>query len=271
MVIRLLLIVSYIFFCLRHGAMPWRYFQLNAEYFNKQKGIFSKQDINDLVPEQWQLIQWQNSSTHQPNNYPVFFKPEWGQNSQGIERADNSAQFERIQRQYKATPYLIQQAAKEKHEFEIFIIPCAASQDKYAMLSITQVINQQEGNYPINGIHNKNTSYIDISQKLSIQQLSQLWKYIKKMGRFRIARVGVRADSIEQLIEGRFKVIEINLFLPMPLVLLTKNTSIYKKVALALNCTWQLAKITKTIPKEQNKPYIFFRKLGFIRRIKRTN
>ncbi|NOR24925.1 MAG: hypothetical protein GQ542_11140 [Desulforhopalus sp.] len=42
---------------------------------------------------------------------------------------------------------------------------------------------------------------------------------------FRIARVGVRANSIEELLAGNFHVIEVNIFLPMPLVLLDSQRS----------------------------------------------
>ena len=88
------------------------------------------------------------------------------------------------------------------------------------------------------------------------------------MGDFRISRFGVRADSVEALLNGEFKIIEINLFLPMPLLLLTKNTSMHAKLSFVFRCMWLLAKVTKNIPVHQVKRQIFFQKLGFIRRVK---
>jgi D-alanine-D-alanine ligase-like ATP-grasp enzyme len=250
--------------------MPWRYFQLNAGYFNKGKGIYSKQDINDLVPREWRLEQWLDSAERQPESYPVFEKPEWGQNSKGIKRADSSDELKtlRSQRTPGKSQYLIQEAAQGKIEFEIFIIPSDSAPDRYAMLSVTQVINHSGENFPINGIYNKQTEYQDVTPQLSKGNSEALWEQLKTIGHFRISRFGVRADSLEELIDGKFKVIEINLFLPMPLVLLTKNTSVMKKISLATQCTSLLAKITRTIPEEQNEPFLFFKKLGFIQRTK---
>lgn len=282
MLIRIALVISYIVSCIRLQAKPWRYFQLNAGYFNKEKGLYSKQDINDLIPEQWRLKQWIDKPTAEAGDkpeltaesFPVFVKPEWGQNSQGILRADNAEQLTQIQAQrdtHQSIQYLIQEAAKGKIEFEIFAIPCDKSADRYAMLSVTQVVNHSNEIYPINGIYNQQTEYLDITRKLSTEQLDQLWNYLKSIGRFRISRVGVRADSIDNLIAGDFKVIEINLFLPMPLVLLSSNTRVRDKYKTALRCTWFLAKNTKTLPSIKKEPVIFFKKLSFIRRTNRTD
>lgn len=273
MMIRILLVASYIVSCVRLKVMPWHYFQLNAGYFNKRKGIYSKQDINDLIPEKWHLQQWIDSGDKQPESYPVFVKPEWGQNSQGIRRADNIDELGVIRSQRVAgqSQYLIQEAAQGKIEYEIFLIPSDKAQDQYAMLSVTQVVNHSTDKFPINGIYNKQTEYQDVTAQLSKEKLEVLWRNLKTVGHFRISRFGVRADSLDKLINGQFKVIEINLFLPMPLVLLTKNTSLKRKLSLAIQCTWLLAKITRTIPEEQNEPFLFFKKLGFMQRTKRTD
>ncbi|WP_432472142.1 hypothetical protein [Amphritea sp. HPY] len=274
MIIRIVLVISYIASCIRLRAKPWRYFQLNADYFNKEKGLYSKQDINDLIPEQWQLAQWIDSPEVTPDAFPVFIKPEWGQNSKGILRADNSEELNQIRAQQDNTAqvqYLVQEAATGKIEFEIFAIPSATSADKYAMLSVTQVANHEDDDFPINGIYNKNTEYLDITPQLSDDNLDQLWSYLKAVGRFRISRFGVRADSVESLLQGEFKIIEINLFLPMPLVLLTSNTNTRARFKAALKCTWLLAKVTRTLPNIEKEPVIFFKKLAFIRRTDRTD
>ncbi|WP_238377146.1 hypothetical protein [Neptunomonas antarctica] len=253
--------------------MPWRYFQLNARYFNKSKGIYSKQDINDMIPEQWRLQQWIDTCDIQPHAYPVFVKPEWGQNSKGIERADNHHQLDDIRRRRStaAMQHLIQEAAQGKFEFEIFVIPSDTARGDCAVLSVTKVVNNGAEEFPINGIYNKHTHYIDVTPQLSSDDLDAIWGYFKTVGDFRISRFGIRADSLESFIAGHFKVIEINLFVPMPLVLLTQNTALLRKIKLAIHCTWMLAKITKTIPNDQDKPFILFKKIGFIQRAKRLD
>ncbi|GAA3918788.1 hypothetical protein [Litoribacillus peritrichatus] len=270
MMIRLLLIVSYILSCLRLRVGPWRYFQLNASYFNENKGIYSKLDIDNLIPEQWRLQQWVDGHGQEPTSYPVFVKPEWGQNSKGIQRADNAEALNLIRSERKPSQvqHLVQEAATGKIEFEIFAVPSENNIEHYQVLSITKVLNDGDAEFPINGIYNKHTHYQDITDQFSDEDLDRLWAHLKQIGQFRISRFGVRADSIKALLDGRFKVIEINLFLPMPLVLLTKNTSVSSKFSFVFQCMWLLAKVTKTIPVEQNKRPIFFQKLNFIRRVK---
>ena len=62
MLIRLSLIFSYIFYCIRLGVAPWRYFQLNAPYFNEQRNLFSKLDMDKVftaisngAAQSWQM------------------------------------------------------------------------------------------------------------------------------------------------------------------------------------------------------------------------
>jgi len=84
MIIRIYQVLAYILFCVWQRAAPWKYFQLNAPYFNEQRGIFSKLDTDQLIPEAWRLPQSLDIGDYQPPLYPVFVKPEWGQNSHGI-------------------------------------------------------------------------------------------------------------------------------------------------------------------------------------------
>jgi len=270
MLIRILLVLSYIFWCIKLWVKPWHYFRLNGDYFNQNKGLFSKLDIDRHIPARWRLSQWIDDPSRQPQRFPVFVKPEWGQNSQGIGRADNLAQLQRLRRLRSATDidYLVQEAALGAIEFEMFSILDHKDLSKSAILSVTQVSNSSQEAYPINGIYNDNTHYQDITPRLTSMQRNALAEHISQMGPFKISRVGVRADSLEQLINGNFQVIEINLFVPMPLVLLSSNTALKDKVSFVFNAMLALAKVTKVIPKEQPRTAVFFQKLGRIRQAK---
>ena len=85
--------LHYLWYCLRYRAVPWRYFQLNGEYFNEDKGIYSKLDIDALIPREYHLSQFLFSKETVPDTYPLFVKPEWGQNSNGISRIDNKGEY----------------------------------------------------------------------------------------------------------------------------------------------------------------------------------
>jgi len=270
MFIRILLVLSYIFCCIKVGVKPWHYFRLNANYFNQSKGLFSKLDIDKLVPTPWRLPQWVDDKNRQPTSYPVFVKPEWGQNSQGIGRADNFEQLQKIRQKRGQTDvqHLIQQAATGAIEFEIFSILDHKNLAHSAILSVTQVSNSSDDLYPINGIYNKQTHYQDITKLLTCAQQQKLADYLTSIGQFKISRLGVRANSVDALVNGDFQVIEINLFVPMPLVLLTNNTSQLNKMRFVFNAMLALAKVTKLIPKNQPKKAVFFQKLGLMRQAK---
>jgi hypothetical protein len=71
----------------RHGINPISFFQLNVEYFNDEKKIYSKYEVEKNIPKKFRLysglIQKKTSSKDIEENvsYPIFIKPEWGQNS----------------------------------------------------------------------------------------------------------------------------------------------------------------------------------------------
>ncbi|WP_037027059.1 hypothetical protein [Psychromonas aquimarina] len=270
MLIRAFLVIAYITHCCRLRTAPWKYFQLNAPYFNEQRSLFSKLDMDKNIPEQWRLEQFVDFSQKNPQSYPVFVKPEWGQNSRGISRADNPAQLQVIRKRRTAEHprYLIQQAAPGKREFEVFVIPSDSNSGQPAVLSITETCNKSEGPLAVNGIYNKNTFYRDLSEHITADQKNTIWRHLSRIGKFRIARYGIRADSIEALTAGRFHIIEINLFLPMPLVLLVKQVSIYQKIKFVLSAMKHLAAVTKTIPSSQVVKPVFFKKLKCSRALK---
>ncbi len=250
MLIRAALVIIYIFHCFRIMAFPWRFFKLNSQFYNTKLKIFSKLDMDKRLPEQWKLTQYIDDGTVQPAHFPVFVKPEWGQNSKGVVRIDSklALAIHRQNRHNEKYDYLIQQAATGKIEFEIFIIPGAANMNEYACFSITKTCNDSHEALPVNGIYNKQCYYQDITPCVSELQKQKIWQHFKQIGKFKMARYGVRADSLNDLINGNFKLIEINLLTPMPLVVLANNISIKNKLIFINNAMRALALITKTLP-----------------------
>jgi len=229
--------------------------------------------MDKRIPQQWLLEQFMDLGHREPSSYPVFVKPEWGQNSQGVERVDNSWHLERLreQRTSRHPFYLIQQAAPGKREFELFMIPDEDDLQQRSLLSVTETCNRSSEALPVNGIYNQDTYYLDCAQKLSPEQLDKIWGHLKQMGNYRIARYGVRADSLEDLIAGRFHVVEINLYVPMPLVLLSEGMTLWKKLTFIQKAMKQLVLVTQSIPATQQKKSVFFKKLRIAKRLKSIN
>ncbi len=262
MLLRSAIVLFYIISCVLLRARPWRYFQLNAAYFNQEKGLFSKQEINDLIPKKWQLAQYRDDGVSLPATFPVFVKPEWGQNSLGVHRVENAKQLAHLRSLKTAStpPNLIQQAGTRIQEIEIFYINANLQQTMPSVLSITQVVNDSGNPLPVNGIDNPHTHYCDITKRLNPQQTRQLWQHLRSMGPFHIARVGVNTDCLEQLLAGDFSVIEINLFVPLPLSFLCPHIGWQRKIKLLFAMTWALAKATKALPLDAPSKKIFFTK-----------
>ena len=219
MLIRGLLILHYMVFCLRFLTIPWRYFQLNARYFNKQKKIFSKQDLDAITPVEWRLNQYIDRPELSPARYPVFAKPEWGQNSNGVSCIHSYAELAVLRESsgYQAQNYLIQEAAIGVIEFEVFVVKHPQKAGQFAVMSITQVMNNSADKFPVNGIYNHDTQYQDITDALSPTEQQQLWQELSRMGDFTIARYSLKADSLAALLQRQFKLVEVNLYVPMPL------------------------------------------------------
>ncbi len=211
-------VLAYILNCLRMCTRPCKYFQLNSPYFDRDQGIFSKKQIDRLIPEKWRLPQKYDTDEYQPGSFPVFLKPEWGQNASGVFRADDPQSLARIRNitARARVRYLIQQGAAEKREFELFSILHHADNSRYAVLTVTEAVNRHEAN-PVNSIYNSSTAYREITDCFSGAQKQALWRLIGQIGRFSISRVGVRADSIEAMLDGNLHVIEVNLFTPLPI------------------------------------------------------
>jgi len=216
-----LMVLTYIACCVRVRTAPWKYFQLNARYFSDKEGIFSKLQLDELIPDAWRLPQRLDSPDYLPSAFPVFLKPEWGQNAHGIHRADSLQALQQLRRELGERPerYLIQDAAPGSHEYEIFGIDSTRDGRAHAVLTVTEAVNTRE-RFPINSKFNRDTRYVELTDAFDAAELNTLSGYLSELGQFGISRLSVRATSREALLAGRFKVIEVNLYVPMPINLL---------------------------------------------------
>jgi len=267
-----LLVTFYIVICLRLRTDPRNYFQLNARYFCADKGIFSKIKIDQLIPEKWKLKQSRLVDDFQPTRYPIFVKPEWGQNSMGITRADNANQLHEISLRLNgsATRYIAQESAPEKREFELYFVFTDPAREKAALVTVTEVINQTH-EYPINGIFNEDTYYHDITDQFSSAQLQCLVKHNLEIGRFGHSRLSVRANSMQELVAGEFHVIELNLYIPMPINVLDRNYSLKRRLTFLCRAAYALAKATREIKHTGRIQPIFTRMVMYGRSQKANN
>ncbi len=265
------MVVTYILCCLRIATAPWRYWQLNARYFSAEQGIFSKLSLDALIPQRWRLAQQIDSDLHEPSNFPVFLKPEWGQNAHGIHRIDDRSQLLSMRTRLRRCPqrYLMQEAAPGSREFEIFSIDVDSQDEYHDVFTITEAINHKE-RFPINSKFNRFTRYADISDQFSTNELATISRHMSEIGEFGICRVSVRADSTEALIAGIFHVIEINLFVPMPINLLDTNDTWQHKWRFIRRSMMCLAQATKTL-KPVERPQPIFTKMMTYGRRKQTS
>ncbi len=260
MVVRL--VFYYIWYSLRLLSSPWRYFQINAKYFNSKIGAFSKIDIDSYIPNKWLLKQDFLDKNNPPDIYPVFLKPEWGQNSDGVRIIKSLDDFHNTCAKLKnnKTKYIIQSLANFTKEFEIFYIQHPDNKLDFATITIVEAINSKDS-IPINSIYNSNTKYCDISADFNTKNLDIIKNHLRLLPRFKIARVGIKADSTDDLILGNFKIIEINLFTPMPLNLLDTNISKYKKINFIKKSMYSLARLSSGMSNTYFKKFIFFKKI----------
>ncbi|MBX2837141.1 MAG: hypothetical protein KTR35_09825 [Gammaproteobacteria bacterium] len=272
MKITILMILTYIACCVRIGTAPWKYFQINARYFSNDEGIFSKLRIDKLIPARWRLPQAIDDGTISPENFPVFLKPEWGQNAHGIHRVENSEDLQRVRAQLRRQPkrYMLQSAAPGMREFEVFSIDSNRYDDQHDVLTVTEAINNSE-RFPINSKYNRNTQYRDITEQFSATERHQLSRYISEIGRFGISRMSVRADSIDAMLQGKFHVIEINLFLPMPINLLDTDYTLRERLTFIGSSMMSLARATKAIEPVEKPQAIFTKMMLYGRQPKRSS
>jgi len=268
--ITIVMVLTYIACCVRIGAAPWRYFQLNAHYFSDDSGIFSKLSMDRLIPDRWRLSQSVDVETLTPVRFPVFLKPEWGQNAHGIHRVDDASELVRMRARLAREPqrYLLQEAAPGVREFEIFGIDADRHDRRHDVLTVTEAVNTNE-RFPINSKYNRHTRYVDITDHFDEAERRRLSGYLEEIGRFGISRVSVRADSREALVAGRFHVIEINLFLPMPINLLDARYTWRDRWRFIRGAMMALARSTKLIEPVARERAIFTRMMLYGRRCPR--
>jgi hypothetical protein len=261
-IIRAALIFWCIVSCLRNRAAPWCFFQLNSDYFNSTKNIFSKLDMDRYIPERWRLRQREDDGQTEPK-FPVFLKPEWGQNAHGIFFIKNGTELHeaRKKRVVQKTAYLFQEVAHEKREYELFYIRSAHDHQSCGLLSVTEVKNRNQSSPVINGVRNKDSNYHDITANFTAAEQELLWTMIKNVGSFRIARVGLRADSKQDLLLGNFHIIEINIFIPFPLILLDNSISFSAKYRFVRKSMALAALLIATLPRKEGRHAIFFKQL----------
>ncbi len=259
---RIRLVFWEIIYSIRVWTFPGDYFQLNADYFNSEKGIFSKLDIDRLIPDKWRLNQQPLEQQTEPAIFPVFIKPEWGQNALGIYRVDTLAEFQKVRNKLLPLDFnhIVQEAAKELREFEVFYTRQAGKQLDYSAFSVTEVKNCGNEQYPVNSIDNELTWYSEVTEDIPDDDKEALWKMIGSIGNFRIARVCCRANNLKELIKGQFHIIEINLYVPLPLYLVADNISNQQKKSFIREQMLNLAKLIKEIPQGQPHKSIFYRK-----------
>ncbi len=264
--ISIIMVLTYLVYCVRTATLPWRYFQLNARYFSAEQGVFSKLSMNELIPARWRLAQTIDSDALSPGTYPVFLKPEWGQNAHGIHRADNAAQLKnlRMRVKEKAHRYLLQEAAPGQREFELFSIDANRTDNTHDVFTITEAINDSE-DFPINSKYNRFTRYSHITNQFSAAEQQKVAGYLSEIGQFGISRMSVRADSNEDLVAGNFHVIEINLFLPMPINLLDKSATLAERWRFIKVAMLSLARATKRIKPAEIEHAIFTRMMLYSR------
>ena len=264
MFVTVVMVLTYIACCVRIGTAPWRYFQLNAHYFSDEAGIYSKLSMDRLIPDRWRLRQNIDAADVAPASFPVFLKPEWGQNARGIHRVDDAAALARLRTRLAAEPqrYLVQEAAPGAREFEIFGIDADRHDQRHDVLTVTEAVNTSE-RYPINSKYNRHTRYVDITTRFDEAERQRLAGYLAEIGRFGITRVSVRSDSVDALLDGRFHVIEINLFLPMPINLLDARYTPLERWRFIRGAMMALARSTKLIEPVERQRAIFTRMMFY--------
>ncbi len=223
-------------------------------------------DIDQLIPAEWRLEQRYEDGKWMPQRYPVFLKPEWGENAAGIYRADNLNQLIEYRDQIKNSKvgYLIQSGATESREFEVFTLRDHKDNNTYSIMSITEALNEREQN-PVNSINNQDTCYQDITDRFSVKQKQILWNILERIGSFGIARLSVRSDSIDDLLAGKFHVIELNLFTPMPIHMMDNKYSRWDLAGMIWEYMMKLAKLTRVRDKSRREKAVYTKSMLYNR------
>lgn len=272
----------FIWNALRAGIAPWKFFQLNASYFNDDKGYFSKLDIEQHIPDCWSLksmalklpnmdIEHMRIQILEKYSYPFFLKPEWGQNGYGVFRVRDDRECREALEIIKKTqlPYFVQEAGKDVCEFEIFYVRCPKSDHEAAVFSVAESRSYTGESLPVHSVH-YGTRYHDMTDEFSYVEIKKVLEHILSIGEFRMARVGVKAESKEALVRGDFQVIEINIFTPMPLNLLDLSQPWKVKKMFVWELSHALVQAIAALPDNDPKP-IFWKKTKMHFKVKKLS
>ena len=269
---RLQIALYFTYFCLKKRANPWLFFQIHSKYFDKENGIFSKYNIEQQIPKKWRLksirllSKYTKKDILQELDFPIFWKPEWWQNAHWISYINSKKTLEEflVKSRNSDISYLVQQGSSYKNEYEICFYKNFQGDGDIIINSFSQSHNM--GNIMVSSIHNE-TRYEELLHELTIKQIEKLSHYISQMWDFYVGRVWLKGDSIKDIVNGKFDVFEINIFLPMPLKLLAYNVDKSQKAVFLCKWAETLAYLTKHQPK---KPYteVFLRKIYLHYKIK---
>lgn len=274
--LRLRTFLYFLFFSMRYRINPVSFFQLNNEYFNDEKKIYSKHEVEKNIPKKYRLHSCLiKKSTNVEDvekqvSYPVFLKPEWGQNSHWVFRADNANELQNILKKVKGEkiPYLYQEPSRYKDEFDILYIKDFLNPKKYRLISITKLLNNSDEAYPINVI--KTWVIRDVTSDFSKSELKDLYKILRTMWDFRLVRVSLKANSTDAIKRWEFQVFEMNIFLPLLPAVNDKTLWFFEREKKLINYTKQLS-IAIEWNKNPDKKNIFLNMLHRNYMIKITN
>lgn len=262
---RLQITLFFIYYCLKIRTNPWAFFQIHAHFFDVEKWIFSKYDIEQAIPEQWRLGSYRvnNSDTTesilQHFELPLFWKPEWGQNAHGISYIESKNELKIFLKKsrWSDVGYVIQEACDYAKEYEICFSKDPDNLDTIVIHSLVEAENMD--GVHISSIHAE-TRYKEVLHEIDMAQCETIAEHIESMWDLFVGRVGMRANSLQDIVDGNFKVFEINIFIPMPLKLLAYNVDQSQKDIFLHKWTQTLAGLTKQRPKHAYRE-VFLRKI----------
>jgi len=257
--LRLRVCIYFLFFSLKCRINPLAFFQLNAEHFNVEKKIYSKYDIEKNIPKKYKLHSWlvgkHTKAKHikEQLDFPVFLKPEWWENSHGVFKANDTYELKNILKKIKREkiPYLYQQASSYKDEFDILYIKDTTNPKKYALISISKLLSNSDEAYPINMI--KHGIIRDRTSDFSEKQLQDIYDTVREMWDFKLARISIKADSIDDIKNGTFQVFEMNIFLPLLPAIKDKTYSLLQRERILLSYISLLTKAVRDNPIKDKK------------------
>lgn len=264
-------ILSYFtLWCLKSWINPRNFFQIHAKFFNEKKWIFSKLDLESHIPEKWRLTSYKVTSwdtvldLKKQHGFPFIWKPEWWQNAHWVRmiRDENDLENFLYETKNSEISYLVQEYSDFDKEFEV-----SYTKDHSWEISIWSIVESKNiDNTNINSIHGK-TKYHELLDTVSSDDIEKIKRILLQLNDFKLARVGLKADSISDFISEKFKIYEINIFIPLPLILLADNISSWKKHNFLKAYTKNMTTLTKHREKSKYKE-VFFRKIFLHYKIK---